>query len=627
MKFKKITHRGQVMVMYALLIPLLFLFVGVGLDLGWYYLNVSRLQNAADAAVVAGAHALINDTENFSDYSYDGTIISIDETADTTASEKSTSAGDEVASEYALKNLSDDASAQQNEATYTMTDNWSKDQSSTVTLTPSLREDTDGNLYYVVRIAEQVRHLFMPGRFEDMNAPVVAVAMLSKNSNAPPVIPRDPGNGPEQEIPDGTDILTEMYKIEDVSVTRNWEWQDYYKNHKNQYKALTGKDVYSGNWNEYQDKGGVHYTTGKKYRTETATVYAGSPNQGSSTGKVANYAENEIDSLNLDFKADITFSKEWKDVEWEDFDIVYEGTAGFGYSNGAKAASANLRIHSTFTFTTPYAVRTGRSEEQIESNPEDALYVRIESEPIDPLSFKSSHRAYSSVRQIFININESNLDPSTRPLMFFYDGPEQIVANSTVRDSQPLILTLNADARAILFAPNSPVVIRGNGHQLHGFVIAREYHRLKTADDYYQEGGKYYDSSAKKKEYFYIAEEDTFVDEVGNVQTIKLNLDDERYTRAPIYTDDLEKPLRTDKILDTNYERVFKMGTFNLKKTVEEPAQNNWNTTRYDSFQLPSLKRNVYKYLDSYYDKDDEEKEPYNAVDMFFTKYRASWID
>ena len=174
-------QRGQVMVMYALLVPLLFLFVGVGLDLGWYYLNVSRLQNAADAAVVAGAHALINDTENFSDYSYDGTIISIDETADTTASEKSTSAGDEVASEYALKNLSDDASAQQNEATYTMTDNWSKDQSSTVTLTPSLREDTDGNLYYVVRIAEQVRHLFMPGRFEDMNAPVVAVAGVDED--------------------------------------------------------------------------------------------------------------------------------------------------------------------------------------------------------------------------------------------------------------------------------------------------------------------------------------------------------------------------------------------------------------------------------------------------------------
>ncbi|MBQ6006305.1 MAG: pilus assembly protein [Selenomonadaceae bacterium] len=48
------------MVFFALLIPLLFLLVGVGLDLGWYYLNVSRLQNAADAAAVAGAREIID---------------------------------------------------------------------------------------------------------------------------------------------------------------------------------------------------------------------------------------------------------------------------------------------------------------------------------------------------------------------------------------------------------------------------------------------------------------------------------------------------------------------------------------------------------------------------------------
>ncbi|MBQ3336340.1 MAG: pilus assembly protein, partial [Selenomonadaceae bacterium] len=55
MMFKRIKQRGQVLVFYALLIPFLFLCIGVGLDLGWYYLNVSRLQNAADAAALAGA--------------------------------------------------------------------------------------------------------------------------------------------------------------------------------------------------------------------------------------------------------------------------------------------------------------------------------------------------------------------------------------------------------------------------------------------------------------------------------------------------------------------------------------------------------------------------------------------
>ena len=47
------------MTLYGLLIPFLLLVVGVGLDLGWYYLNVSRLQNAADAAALAGAQALV----------------------------------------------------------------------------------------------------------------------------------------------------------------------------------------------------------------------------------------------------------------------------------------------------------------------------------------------------------------------------------------------------------------------------------------------------------------------------------------------------------------------------------------------------------------------------------------
>ncbi len=67
MKFNLIRQRRQVMVLYALLITLMFLFVGVGLDLGWYYLNVSRLQNAADAAALAGAQTLVK-TEDFNNY-------------------------------------------------------------------------------------------------------------------------------------------------------------------------------------------------------------------------------------------------------------------------------------------------------------------------------------------------------------------------------------------------------------------------------------------------------------------------------------------------------------------------------------------------------------------------------
>ncbi len=67
MKFKIIFQRGQVMLLYALLVPVLMLFLGVAVDLGWYYLNVSRLQNAADAAALAGAQTLVK-TEDFNNY-------------------------------------------------------------------------------------------------------------------------------------------------------------------------------------------------------------------------------------------------------------------------------------------------------------------------------------------------------------------------------------------------------------------------------------------------------------------------------------------------------------------------------------------------------------------------------
>ena len=69
---KFLKRRGQVLVFYALLIPLLFLFAGVGMDLGWYYLNVSRLQNAADAAVLAGAYKLVEQDEFSNARRYNG---------------------------------------------------------------------------------------------------------------------------------------------------------------------------------------------------------------------------------------------------------------------------------------------------------------------------------------------------------------------------------------------------------------------------------------------------------------------------------------------------------------------------------------------------------------------------
>ena len=587
--------------------PLLFLLLGVALDLGWYYFNVSRLQNAADAAALAGAQELAAHNSNFKGYN----IVLVDKKFSVYPEpdeDISTAEGDEVAADYVRRNLSSDdkATALTNEAgtyAYTVTDNWSPN-SSKVTMTPHLGQNDDA-FYYVVHLTEDIRHFLMPGRYEPIPAPVIAVAMLTKQ-----IIPdnaRPQGGGAENKI-EGTDLLTEMYNLEDKSVTRNWEVQTY-ASEADFSKFYNGAKKYVDHVNEYQDKK-VNYdkNVSTRYRYEKAEVKAGSTNQGSSQGKMYNYTEEQgIDSLNLDFKADVQFTKEWSEAEWADFDIKYSDSSAVTYINGANSSTADLRIHSTFNFTTPYTVRQNRTEEQVAQNPEDALYVRIESEPIKPLSFRTTHRSYSSVRQIFLNINQSNMAENDRPLVFFYEGPEKINDNSSVRDSQPVVLTLNADARVILFAPYSPVVIRGNNHKMQGFVIAKEFVQLTTASDYYQENGRYFNSSAKTKEYFYVPEEGTFIDSVGNVQTKPLDSganrdrnDSEVFPEGAI-----------TRIKNENYEKVYNFSVFRLAEG-----------SHYDSFKIAELKRNVYTYLDYYTNAEKDD-----SVDMFFTTMRASWID
>src|SRR3989442_10194053 len=53
--------RGQTLVIVALMLTLLFGFVGLVADVAWYELNLIRVQRAADAAALAGAVFLPSD--------------------------------------------------------------------------------------------------------------------------------------------------------------------------------------------------------------------------------------------------------------------------------------------------------------------------------------------------------------------------------------------------------------------------------------------------------------------------------------------------------------------------------------------------------------------------------------
>ncbi len=596
-------RRGQVAILFALMMPIFILMLGVVLDLGWYYLNVSRLQNAADAAAVAGANALRED-EYFSDYKNiklvgkypgkDSNKYRVDNIYELTAIENT----NVIAEEYVAKNLSSNED--------TIINSWTKSE---VASDEGLYTK-DNNLYYVVKLKEDIRHFFLPGWFDDMTAPVTAVALLSKTAikgdstsddGESPTMPTMPTFNSSS---DDDDVVNEDQQnaIEKVlnenMIVGNWEVQSKYKDHnkesdkkyylKDEYGDFiadpeTGKptmitdfqrrfgySVYSKKWNHYQDLKN-HYKTGEHRRTETIEVVPNKtglynvPNrkngEGNSYTTSANgnniYSEEEVDSLNIDFRQDVEFEdgkndngkgiSKYLSQDWDfsmnnyadtNYDEVHNLTNNDGYTMNSPAIY--MRIHGTMNFNMPHKTRSSSTDDP------DILWVRIESEPMlyhpDTLHGETSSnvtiKQLNSVRQIILNFNKDNTGKDEndkdiyRPLIIFYDGPERYSESDDIRDSKPVIVNLNDNFQGVLYAPNSPVVLNDNGKNFTGFIVAKSYLRLKTEDEFYQDpvDGKYYASAADKtNEYFKIEETHNgvkntmFIDAHGEVQYAELS--------------------------------------------------------------------------------------------------------
>ena len=265
-------RRGQAAVLYALLTPIFLLFIGVAFDLGWYYLNVSRLQNAADSAAVAGAQTILESkNKSFSSYKSIALVKSYPGDDDHVYNVPSTSAetienSNSTAADYASKNLSRNAGWTVEGDDYVMLDAWSPDNAKVTMNSLIYKNEKEDILYYVVQLQEDIRHFFLPGWFNSMNAPVTAVAMISKtdskrvageythdeytqsddNTDKPNPISTKPtpsksgrvaGDGQElplynedtNEITEEFEEVLETFKNENV-IVGNWQVQDKYKN-------------------------------------------------------------------------------------------------------------------------------------------------------------------------------------------------------------------------------------------------------------------------------------------------------------------------------------------------------------------------------------------------------------
>ncbi|MBR3498591.1 MAG: Tad domain-containing protein [Selenomonadaceae bacterium] len=515
------------MVLYGLLVPLFILLIGAGLDLGWYYLNVSRLQNAADAAVVAGTHALVDDINAKNSaakisvtYNYDGTIT--DKYSADYLSDADTSVGDEVAANYALKNLSADAdwTKAQDVKAYTLSDDWSREEASEVTLMPFLYESGE-NIYYVVHLTEKVEHLFLPGFFDAMDAPVVAVAMLTKTTGTVAAkkvnIVFDANGG---NFDDRTDETSREFKaaesMEDDETSeplysgkgkpsnsiqkefKGWSttqnpkegdkiviYEDGKQLNKNEVAALFGdKDTVTlyAVWKEVLPMNNrtlweqMHYLIAKNVYDPDWDV---SVQKYGKVGETAKIVHNSFDDINNTYIYNYHYYTERINLETAvtnssnvgnetRYFIDFRRNDWLSVYRSWYYSTANARVHSLFNVNKAYDVRSGYND--------DPLYIRIEAEP--GKDGQSSETAYyaTPIRQIVININADNTADSKRPLFFYYDGPDKVKSDNAA--PQPVILNLNADFKGVLFMPDVPVVINGNGHKFEGFIVAKEFRYL-----------------------------------------------------------------------------------------------------------------------------------------------------
>ena len=514
--FKFLNQKGQSMILYALLTPLLFTVAGAAVDLGWYYLNFSRLQNMADSAVISSAKVLNQKDGDFSNYTYNYFLAAAPENLN--PENKNTDGGDLEAKKYISKNLEISLDWQGKDF---VTDTFSNaDLNFSKKVFPTKDADGYDVLYYEITLTETPKHFFeILEKFGDVKISVKAAAKFTR---VPDITSKE----------DGPTFFEQMEAIKEKKVYAYWEvMQNEYKNEADILKADMAAEIALGrDANEvlesYVEKltakyisRGVDKTTAKNralkdltadrsadkarersittsgnwwlkdltnYRTENLSLNGRG-------GTSWNEKQTDFDDIFINFLQDVDFkfSKDW--------DIGYEMPSGmkipnnfinckifnsatdeknlrFGYRIFGLIGIEEDKILQNGKF--PYKVREGRDSP-------DPLYARIESETIkwEPY-YSKNHSAWNTVRQIFINVNCSNFSESDRPIIFFYDGPKRFDEDSPVRDSKPIILNLNADFRGVIYAPNSPVIVAGNNHKFRGFIIAKEFLKLKTDEDF-----------------------------------------------------------------------------------------------------------------------------------------------
>lgn len=271
-------------------------------------------------------------------------------------------------------------------------------------------------------------------------------------------------------------------KTKNLESTKTFPSWEEIKLQKGSETAADNRSVFTG---------GSYYKSGKSNRVEASLLngqaFASSKGNPYNTGVDQTTFDDLFISIQNEMNTNLALN--------EDADLKINAVSGdWDYGDTlANNYQYSYRIHFPVIIVKAYPVRSGKSAP-------DSLYAFIEQEPIKQEVTLSDSSTFtredmSSVRQIIINNDIANTGTYDRPLVFFYEGPEVPLKKYHpelydgddyvgARPFLPIILNLYANFRGIIFAPNNPVIINGNGFKLEGFVVAREFRRLKTWKDF-----------------------------------------------------------------------------------------------------------------------------------------------
>ena len=486
-------------VFFALMLPFLILFAGMAIDIGRSYLHKSYMQNAADMAALAGVESVSGKKASLitvTDVPALGQLI-------TTESSKNADAGADK---------------------FLQMDNNGKWQTGGSNVKTELRKEIDPHknspllrnraleYYYKVELTDdmdfQFAKMFLPEALIPADWTVKVEARARGGTKHNPLA--------------GVDLLTQMQEVEDAytfSTFQEWEANTkvpagYNGNRRDYMKAIsfTNKGpAYNadGTRSEIFDMDG----TARINNNMRSLLINYKPDFTSSSKLTGNWDLDVIDNMTpaqaraylYDLNLGIELTN-WRIINANG--VAIEENEG-GYSLWGKfydklvtkfgeATATEImfaRIKSIVNVLEPYAVRDlstlPASEISYdvytdEPNKIDPLFVRLESEEYNTAGGRGW--VTNTVRDISINIKADNTEKDIygnykyRPMIFFYDGPvgededgDGIGERGKGRKSKTVVLSLEEDFRGILFAPNSPVHVEGNGHKFQGIIIAEKF--------------------------------------------------------------------------------------------------------------------------------------------------------